>query len=224
MAYSPPLVRIILHTAAVSVMTYGYISLRTLPVDAWMRNQHGGHSQFLTIQGLWIAWTTMIVSLVLDLFPSIAVFRTIKRALLIIALPLSVVVSSIYWTLLIFFPAAILRRIPNSSLGDAVPRLPLSIDLALHASPSFVLLVDFLLFETKYSKRMLANTPYIVSIFAIWYGSWVERCARGNNGIFPYPFLTDNPFKYRLVIYTGAAVLGYTAFWTINRLHGHVRR
>jgi hypothetical protein len=51
MAYSPPLVRIILHTTAVSVMTYGYISLRTLPVDAWMRNQHGGHSQFLTIQG-----------------------------------------------------------------------------------------------------------------------------------------------------------------------------
>jgi hypothetical protein len=71
-------------------MTYGYVSLGTLPTDAWIRNQHGGHSQFLTIQGfaqvvavfklvlklnsdrLGIAWTTMIVSLVLDLFPSFA--------------------------------------------------------------------------------------------------------------------------------------------------------
>jgi hypothetical protein len=154
----------------------------------------------------------------------------------------------IYWTLIVFFPAVILQPIPHSSLGDTVAfRLPLSIDLALHAAPAFTLLTDFVLFETKYSKRALANTPFIISMFAIWYASWVERCARGNNGIcvftrsrfgrctslifncalsptVPYPFLTDNPFKYRLVIYTGTAVLAYSAFWTINRLHGQVRR
>jgi hypothetical protein len=40
----------------------------------------------------------------------------------------------------------------------------------------------------------------------------------------PYPFLTENSLKHRLMIYAGAACLGYTAFWTINRIHGRIRR
>ena len=51
MAQSSLSARIILHAAAVSIMTYGYTSLSSLPVDAWMRNQYGGRSQYLTIQG-----------------------------------------------------------------------------------------------------------------------------------------------------------------------------
>lgn len=40
-----------LHGVAVGVMTYGFISLRMLPMDGWIRAQKGGHFQFLTIQG-----------------------------------------------------------------------------------------------------------------------------------------------------------------------------
>jgi hypothetical protein len=40
-----------LHGVAVGVVTYGFISLRTLPMDGWIRAQKGGHFQFLTIQG-----------------------------------------------------------------------------------------------------------------------------------------------------------------------------
>lgn len=43
--------RIVVHAVAVSVMTYGYVSLSSLPDDTWVRNQAGGRSQFLTIQG-----------------------------------------------------------------------------------------------------------------------------------------------------------------------------
>jgi len=169
----------------------------------------------------------MIVSLFVDLFPSVEVFRDIKRILLIVALPLSVVVSSIYWTLLLFLPAALLQRIPHSGPDNSVPllsRLPLSADLALHASPVLALLMDFILFETKYSRNTLVNAPFVISIFAIWYSSWVEHCAKGNNDIFPYPFLTDNSWKYRLMIYIGATLLGCSAFWTINRFHGLITR
>ena len=39
------------HAAAAGVMGFGYYSLQELPVDRWIRNQYGGHLQFLTIQG-----------------------------------------------------------------------------------------------------------------------------------------------------------------------------
>ncbi|KAF8231263.1 hypothetical protein L208DRAFT_71323 [Tricholoma matsutake] len=217
--------RIVVHAVAVSVMTYGYVSLSSLPDDTWVRNQAGGRSQFLTIQGLGLAWTTMIVSLVVDLLPTIAVFRTIKRILLIMALPLSVVVSSIYWTLILFCPTAVLLRTPHPTLDDSVLyQPPLSVDLAIHACPVLALLTDFLLFETTYDRKAMANAPYVISLFAVWYGTWVEHCAKNNNDIFPYPFLTENSLKHRLMIYIGAALLGYTAFWTINTFHGRSRR
>jgi hypothetical protein len=39
------------HAAAAGVMAFGYHSLQNLPVDRQIRNQYGGHLQFLTIQG-----------------------------------------------------------------------------------------------------------------------------------------------------------------------------
>ncbi|KAG1827021.1 uncharacterized protein BJ212DRAFT_1309912 [Suillus subaureus] len=35
---------------AVGVMTYGFISIRILPMDGWIRAQRGGHFQFVTIR------------------------------------------------------------------------------------------------------------------------------------------------------------------------------
>lgn len=42
-----------LHVAAMGVMSYGYISLKTMPMSAEITTQTGGFSQFLTIQG-WV--------------------------------------------------------------------------------------------------------------------------------------------------------------------------
>ena len=160
---------------------------------------------------------------------------------------LSVVVSSIYWTLLSLSPTLILQSIPHPNLANSVPfQLPLSVDLALHASPVLTLVIDFVLFETKYGNDTLSIAPLVLSTFAIWYGSWVEHCAKNNNGTcmfsqfklanaltlklcsspftVPYPFLEKSSLNHRLMIYTGAAVLGYSAFLTINGLHGWIRR
>lgn len=40
-----------LHAAAAGIMGFGFHSIQKLPVDRWIRNQYGGHLQFLTIQG-----------------------------------------------------------------------------------------------------------------------------------------------------------------------------
>ena len=86
------------------------------------------------------------------------------------------VISLVYWTLILLLPSLIV-------LSDDL-RLPLSIDLALHASPASALLVDFFIFDTKYEERELKYcVPFAATVFAVWYGLWVEHCAKNNNGI-----------------------------------------
>ncbi|TFK42692.1 FAR-17a/AIG1-like protein [Crucibulum laeve] len=219
--------RVIFHATSVVVMTYGYESLAGLTVfDKWISEQYGGHFQFLTIQGLGLAWLAMLISLVLGVFPSLSALRLLKRALLIIALPLSTVISSIYWTLITAFPHLILQAgatesVPSSSSDSpSLFRIPLSVDLALHASPAIALLIDFIFLEKKYRKKgVLLGGPLSLSLFALWYGWWVEHCAKYNNNIFPYPFLTGNPFEIRIAIYIGATAFGILSFWMINKLH-----
>lgn len=42
-----------LHGAAMGVMAYGFLDLKTMPMSAEITTQTGGFSQFLTIQG-WV--------------------------------------------------------------------------------------------------------------------------------------------------------------------------
>ena len=98
------------------------------------------------------------------------------------------VISSIYWSLLLLFPSLILR--PEESSGPepssssetlSFTRIPLEMDLALHAVPAISLLLDFFLFEKKYSKNQARYGGFIVTtIAAIGYGWWVEYCAQFN--------------------------------------------
>lgn len=222
-----------LHASAASAMSYGYRSLSSTPLDKWIRSQKGGHMQFLTIQGLAVAWVTMLLSLGNDIFPTVKSLRALKRALFMIAMPLSVVISTIYWSLLLFLPNLILRRESTnmeSTSSTAVPkfiRLDLNVDLALHAVPALTLLLDFILFERPYSHNAARRGAPLLSVLAaLWYGSWVEYCA-SYNGMFPYPFLTENPLPIRMAIYFGACLLALLSFWALNSVHtkpilGHI--
>ena len=49
MGFSPS--RIVLHSAALASMTYGYLNLHNLVIDSLIKKQFGGHWQFLTIDG-----------------------------------------------------------------------------------------------------------------------------------------------------------------------------
>ncbi|KAJ7156098.1 FAR-17a/AIG1-like protein [Mycena crocata] len=190
-------------------------SLSGLAIDTWITSQYGGHFQFLTIQGLGLACLTMIVGLLEDFLSSIPGIRAIKRALLIAAMSIATIVSSIYWTLLLSFPHLIMEA--KESTG--APLLPLSIDLCLHAAPCLTLVADFMFFERKYGRKSTRYTaPAVILLYTVGYGWWAEHCA-SKNGAFPYPFLTINPLKIRLRIYAGAGTLAYTSFYTLNALH-----
>jgi len=210
----------LLHLAAASGMAYGFHSLEHTVLDKWIRSQVGGHLQYLTIQALAFAWITTMISLSCDLLPTYAVLRYVKRCLFMISLPLATVVSTIYWSLIIFAPSLILQPDPTHaepSSKNVIP-LPMETDLCLHALPAVSLLIDFFAFERSFSPREAREGAAIVStLFAIWYSNWVEYCAR-QNGTFPYPFL-NNPFPVRVVIYIVVTLLALFSFRGINSLH-----
>lgn len=103
-----------------------------------------------------------------------------------LALPLAVVIATIYWSLMFFMPELILMRSPiaEPSSSNAMPkllRLPLSHDLALHAVPGAALILDFVLFEKKYGKSEVTfGAPLITVLAGLWYACWVEYCASYN--------------------------------------------
>jgi len=215
-------IRLLFRGTAAAIMAYGFNSLHYLPINSFIESQKGGHFQYLTIQGLCVAWLTMVTSMAGDVFPSLTALRTIKRGLFMIAMPLAVVISTIYWTLMLFFPSLILQTDPSiaSSTGEAplLLRIPLRMDLALHATPALSLLADFVLFERKYTKKQaLVGAPIVAGAATLWYSWWAEYCA-SFNGSFPYPFLTENPFEVRVYIYAGAGTLALVSFWAINFL------
>ncbi|KAH9842702.1 FAR-17a/AIG1-like protein [Rhodofomes roseus] len=220
-----------LHTKAAAMMAYGWFSLKGLAVDQFISSQKGGHSQFLTIIGLWMAITTMTLGLASDVWPSITMFGKIKRLVLMVALPISTIVTSVYWTLLIFWTEMILaaRPLPIDSPNpdELVPsfseptimRIPLRIDLALHAVPAISLLLDFFCFERRYSRGQAIYGGIIMTALAcLSYAPWIEHCAKVN-GSFPYPFLTESPFDVRVMIYAGLSTFALVFFWIMNALH-----
>jgi hypothetical protein len=219
------LLKIAIHAGSLFIMVRGFQGLGTLGMHEFIKDQKGGHFQFLTIQGLVLAAAAMASSLALDLAPSLGGLRTAKRLFLMISLPLTFVISSIYWTLILMFPTLIVWAAPpeSSSIPTEIPpewRIPLSMDLSLHAVPLIAVALDFILFETKYSKKeQLIVAPIMTIAYSVFYGVWVEYCATFN-GRFPYPFLTDNPFDIRLKIYAAVTVIALGAFWGLNKIHG----
>jgi len=202
----------VLHATAAGIMTWGWLRLLELVVVRQLASaQMGGYFLFLTNQGLFIAWSCMVVSLFCDLFPSVLAVRHVKRTLLMISMPMAFVISSIYWSLLLFRPHLI--------LPPTKPQLPLPIDLALHVSPLFALSIDFFVFESKFSKTHVRKAaPAALAVFSVCYASFIEYCATFN-GAFPYPFLTHNPLVIRVLIYITTAGIALGCFRTFNALH-----
>ncbi|KAI0372825.1 hypothetical protein BV20DRAFT_1050265 [Pilatotrama ljubarskyi] len=216
---------VLLHAAGVAVMTYGYLHLPDMVSNIRMAEMKGGHFQFLTIQGLCLAWITMTLSLGCDLIPSSKALKKAKRTILMVALPASILISSVYWTLLLFMPHMILMPDPDATTPTSsthVPkpeRIPLDVDLALHAAPAIAMFIDFYFFEPRYTGRATRKGALSLNgVAGIWYSWWVEHCA-SYNGFFPYPFLTENPFPIRVLIYIAATSFAALSFMILNAAH-----
>ncbi|KAI6045370.1 FAR-17a/AIG1-like protein [Pisolithus marmoratus] len=218
-----------LHTAAASILAYAWSRIGSLPFDDLISEQKGGHLQFLTIQALVGAWAYIGLCLVWDLFPGVrqlGLVRFVKRMLLMVALPLAFVVTSIYWSLYFFFPTLILR--PENSFAGAqaspslVPKLlrpPIHVDMAMHVAPFATVLADFLAFERKLSRWQLnKSAPITLLLYGVLYACWVEYCSF-HNGVFPYPFLTINPPGLRAMVYACVTILAFISLKLLNCLH-----
>jgi len=114
-------------------------------------------------------------------------------------------------------------------------RIPLNVDLALHAAPAIALALDFFLFEKRYTSYQVARVaPLTAILFGLWYVSWVEYCANHNGRCMslvscfsspslipdavPYPFL-EHPYYIRALVYVGAVVQAFLSFRFLNSLH-----
>jgi len=213
---------LVLHGAAAGIMSWGYTSLMQAPGLEWVHVQKGGFFQFLTIQGIFVAWLTVISSLACDVLPSVTIFRNVKRFLLMMSLPLAIVISAIYWSLILFMPTLMIPVAPTTIEPSAGPaflyRVPLPIDLALHAAPAVTLFLDFFFFEKRYSKKQTSfGAPVVTVLFSVWYVSCSEYFA-ALNGSFVYPFLNTD-VGARAAIYVGVTLLGLVSFWILNGVH-----
>jgi hypothetical protein len=144
--------------------------------------------------------------------------KAIKRGLLIISMPvcspvlraftksdmsreLEVTISLIYWALIAFFPRLLFMgesstsEPTSSSVHANLFRIPLGVDLALHAAPAIALILDFFLLEQRYSKYQTARlAPVAAILFGLWYVCWIEYCA-SHNGMCTSP--VSRPTRYR---------------------------
>ncbi|CDZ98646.1 Beta-2-glycoprotein I [Phaffia rhodozyma] len=217
-----PISRVILHLAALSYTSWGYQKLSTLVFAKYFGTQYGGMTQFLTILGLYASQICMGTSILADLTGA-KVLKKAKRVLLLISLPVETVVSAVYWPLVLIAPFLLVPELNEdvSSFDPTVPtfiKIPIYIDLALHAAPGATLLTDFFFFEKPYlPPQSTTGALYATILLATGYASWAEWCALQNNGVFPYPFLTISPLPVRGAIYAGAAWAALAFFRFVNR-------
>ncbi|KAJ9092621.1 hypothetical protein QFC19_008659 [Naganishia cerealis] len=204
------------------------------------------HFQFLTIDGLWLTVITCLLGGLGELLPGVSnqvcyklknagfaplsALRTIKRAFLLIALPVELTISTIYWGLIVFAPTLIVPDmasfsndtsgpVTSSSEAPQLLRIPTWIDVSIHGVPAIVLVIDFFFREKKYRPPVSTLGAIILSIIAgSAYSVWVEHCATYNDR-FPYPFLPSDSFPGRIAIYAGGTFFAYVAFKIINGLH-----
>jgi hypothetical protein len=60
-------------------------------------------------------------------------------------------------------------------------RIPLDIDIPLHGLPGPFLLLDFFLFEKKFSRQAMDQlAPVLAVLLSVTYSSWIEYCASYN--------------------------------------------
>ncbi|ODN73543.1 hypothetical protein L202_08042 [Cryptococcus amylolentus CBS 6039] len=227
---TPYQARMFLHVGAAGVMLYGFQAMRAWTVFGdVMSNQYGGFWQYLTILGLTISGATMLLAGVQDLLPNIHLIRLIKRTLLLIALPVEFIITSIYWSLIIFAPHLMLpptdpdaaQGAPSSSTAEpTLFRIPLWMDMSMHLLPGIALVFEFFLLETKYRPPFSTSVAFLLaSAFGTSYGFWVEHCAEQNGGVFPYPFLTILPLGGRVGVYVGATGVAWAVFRGLNWVH-----
>ncbi|WVW83274.1 hypothetical protein I302_105293 [Kwoniella bestiolae CBS 10118] len=225
----PKIGRIIFHIGTAAAMFDGFWGLQNTTITKeYIGNQYGGHFQYLTILGLFGTIITMMMSGICDYLPAVQGLKPLKRIFLLFALPVELVISSIYWGIILLKPELMLPPNPvlasssepsSSGAEDPLFRIPLLMDLSMHALPAVALIIDFFFLERKYKPPASTfGALALAATFGTAYSLWVEHCA-SINGSFPYPFLTIMNPQQRIMMYAGSTIMAWLVFRGLNAIH-----
>jgi len=157
----------LVHTVGTAAFLAAFQYLQRFPVS--LADSYGGHYQFLTIIGLALALLSFVCGVLGDL-TLIPLFFDVKNGLTICAAPLEVLISTLYWSIVL---------VDKSLLFPPELQLPFLPDVGFHAAPAALLTVDVLLFSPPWAitarGAMAVNT-----VLAFLYWGWVEWCFSHN--------------------------------------------
>ncbi|WVN85195.1 uncharacterized protein L203_100340 [Cryptococcus depauperatus CBS 7841] len=140
--------RLFFHIGTVAVMAQGFLAMKKITLGQFIRPQ--GSMEYLTILGLVCSGIVMVLSGASDLLPNINTIKLVKRVFLLVSLPAELVISLIYWSIIIIAPELMLPPTsPSASQGEASSssaqpdlfRIPLWMDLSMHLLPTVALLL-----------------------------------------------------------------------------------
>ncbi|CAD6932650.1 unnamed protein product [Tilletia controversa] len=182
-----------------------------------IEQEFGGHWQFLTNIGLSFTAASFALSILLDFAPHFKPLRAAKLFFATPALPAESLIAALYWTLLSISPDLLIMpsQTEDPLTGKIILtsiRLPIWLDLRLHAFPGVLMLIDYYFFSPAWSENtqalVVGGAPTLVYI------AWVTVCAHFN-GHYPYPLLTEASVLGRLGIYAGslAVMISLTIFF-----------
>ncbi|TQV97142.1 hypothetical protein V2A60_000225 [Cordyceps javanica] len=156
---------------------------------------YGWHLQFLTIIALTLSFFTFVVAVVADVTRSATLFG-IKNSLSIVATPLNVVVTTLYFGISAIDPELV---VPPEF------KIPLAVDLGFHFAPGLLLVFDYLVLSPPWTVGAPVVMGLSTSIaFGYWY--WIELCY-SKNGWYTYPIFALLNTPQRVLLFVFSAVL-----------------
>ncbi|SDA03965.1 BZ3501_MvSof-1269-A2-R1_Chr3-2g05787 [Microbotryum saponariae] len=229
-----------LHLVGLAILSNAFRLLWTpSPVKEYMDGQFGGQWNFLTVLSLAVSWLTFAVAVLKDALPSVRLFDRLKTTLMIVAVPVEGLVSLLYWGMQVGCPppTSILPRArvltltlirANKQFYDpslltpqgTIFKIPLFLDISIHAFPALLLWTDFLVFSPPMSKK--ANPLLISTVATMGYTTWMEYTSHHNQW-FPYPFLSELTRIQRASFYIAMIPVLLGLFYLANGIHRSVR-
>ena len=160
-------VSLLLHIIGIASFSYNFHFLTVW--DTPIARSYGWHMQFLTIIGLSASLIAFVLGALADITLSPTPFQA-KNAVAVLATPLEVVISILYWGLRLIDPKLLM---PDDFYLHIVP------DMGFHLAPAVLLSLDLVLLSPPWTipaYGIMAISTVIA--FAYWY--WVELCFSHN--------------------------------------------
>ncbi|KAK7745011.1 hypothetical protein SLS53_003246 [Cytospora paraplurivora] len=172
----------------------------------------GGSFQFLTIIGLALALTSMVLGFLADLTSSRTLFKA-KNIVSVCSTPLEVLISILYWGLC---------AIDKGLVFPEELQLPFLPDFGFHAMPAIMLALDLLLFSPPWTIKFQGAVA-LGTFLAFGYWAWIQYCF-SHNQTYPYPIFTvlDNTQRVALFLVSGfiCALSTMGLKWLYGKING----